>query len=134
MVYTYQGVEMVVMNRQDYIDKVQQLLTDHNTYRPVNKYPTNRLKNKLTQSLRDIKAQGGLSDHKYRRLYPTSAVPPKFYGPPKYIKLAPSSGPLFLVGVPLLRGGKGVSQHYQTPSLPISPSHLKYPTVCGLHP
>ena len=36
--------------------------------------PTNKLKNKLAQTLRDIKIQGGLNDHIYRKLYPTSMV------------------------------------------------------------
>ena len=74
------GVAMVVMDKQDYTDKALTLLTDTNTYRIINKDPTTRLKNKLTNTLWDIKQTGRLSDSTYRKVYPTSAVPPKFYG------------------------------------------------------
>ena len=38
------GVPMVVMNVQDYSNKAHQLLTDTNTYKPIHKDPTNKLK------------------------------------------------------------------------------------------
>ena len=82
---------MVVTDKQDYTDKPLTLLTDTSTYRIINKDPTTRLKNKLTNTLRVIKQTGGLSDSTYRKVYPTSAVPPKFYGLPKIHK----------VGIPL---------------------------------
>ena len=52
---------MVVMGREDYMDKAQILLADPNTYKPITKDPTNRLKVKLSQTLSDIKNQGGLT-------------------------------------------------------------------------
>ena len=69
------GLTMVVKDRQDYSNKAHQLLADTNTDNPLHKDPTNKLKNKLAQTLRDITSQGGLSDAKYKRLYPTSTVP-----------------------------------------------------------
>ena len=36
--------------------------------------------------LKNIKAEGGLNEETYRRLYPTAAVPSKFYGLPKIHK------------------------------------------------
>ena len=54
------GVAMVVMDRKDkYTDKAQLLLADTTTYKTITKDPTNKLKNKLFQTLRDIKNQGG---------------------------------------------------------------------------
>ena len=44
------------------------------------------LKNKLITLLKDIKQTGGLSAQKYKQLYPTSAVPPKFMAYPKFTK------------------------------------------------
>ena len=82
-------VAMVVMDRQDYFNKAHQLLADTNTEKPIHKDPTNKLKNKLPQIPRDIKSQGGLSGSRYKRLYPTSAVASKFYGLPKYTRVAP---------------------------------------------
>ena len=43
-------------------------------------------KNKLIALLKNIKAEGGMDDNTYKRLYPTGAVPPKYYGLPKVHK------------------------------------------------
>ena len=75
------GVAMVIMDQQDYNYKAQTLLQDTNTYKVLNKGPTSRLKNKLIQTPKDIKQSGGLSDSKYRKLYPTSAVPQVLWPP-----------------------------------------------------
>ena len=71
-------VAMVDIDREDYTDKAQSLLADSNTYKTITKEPTNKLKNELSQTLRDIKNQGGISDHSYRKVYPISEVAPKF--------------------------------------------------------
>ena len=63
------------------------LLANTYTYRILNKDPTNKLKNKLIQTFKDIKQSGGLSNQKYKKMYPTSAVPPKFYGHHKIHKV-----------------------------------------------
>ena len=83
------GVAMVMMDKQDYNKKANALQQDTNTYRVLNKDPTNSLKNKLISILKDIKQTGGLSNTKYKQLYPTSAVPPNSMAFPKFIKLAP---------------------------------------------
>ena len=84
---------MVVMDIQDYRDKALTLLTDTSTYKTISKYPTTRLRNRLICTLKDIKQQGGLSDTTYRKLYPTSAVPPGFMAFPKSTKQAPPWDP-----------------------------------------
>ena len=86
------GVAMNVMDREGYRDKAHLLLADTNTYKPNTKDPTNKLKNKLSLTLMDIRDQRGLNDHIYRKVYLTSAVAPKFSGLPKYINLAPLRG------------------------------------------
>ena len=48
--------------------------------------PTTKHKNKLIVLLKTIKAEGGISDTTYRRLYPTGACSPKYYGLPKIHK------------------------------------------------
>ena len=63
-------------------------------YKPIPKDPTNKLKNKLAKTLKDIKAQGGLCGIKCKRLYLTSAVAPKFHGLPKTC-LAPAQAHFF---------------------------------------
>ena len=56
--------------------------------RPIPNDPTNRYKTKLIALLKSIKAEGGISEATYRRLYPTGAGSSKFYGLPKSIKKA----------------------------------------------
>ena len=77
---------MVGIDKQEYLNKAKDLLLDKDIYIPISGDPTTRHKNKLIKILRTIKTQGGLSDTTYKRLYPTSAVPSKFYGLPKIHK------------------------------------------------
>ena len=42
------------------------------------------MKNKLISLLKKIKAEGGINDNLYKKMYPTGA--PKFYGLPKVHK------------------------------------------------
>ena len=65
------GVSMVVLNRDDYHQKAEALLQD-SAYRPIPNDPTNKYKNKLIAT--------------YKKLYPTGAGSPKFYGLPKLHK------------------------------------------------
>ena len=48
--------------------------------------PTNKYKNKLISLLKFIKAECGIDENTYKRLYPTGAAPPKYYGLPKVHK------------------------------------------------
>ena len=98
---TEKGVVMVVMDKQDYKDKALFLVADTNTHRTINKDPTTKLRNQLINTLKDIKQTGRLNDSTYKKVYPTSTVPPKFYGLPKIHKIGTPSGPLCLAGVPL---------------------------------
>ena len=79
------GVAMVVMDRQDYINKANHLL-NQNTYKTITKDPTNTIKNKLINILKTIKTKSGLGTSTYKSMYPTGCVPPKFYGLPKIHK------------------------------------------------
>ena len=73
---------MVIMDRQDYINKANNLL-NQNTYRSIAKDPTNSIKNKLINILKRVKGQKGLDSNTYKSMYPTGCVPPKFNGLPK---------------------------------------------------
>ena len=79
------GVSMVVMDRDDYNSKAEELLHQP-TYRPIPNDPTNKLKNRLITLLKKIKTEGGLNEATYKTLYPTGARSPKFYGLPKVHK------------------------------------------------
>ena len=79
------GVSMVVLDSEDYTAKSETLLQQSN-YKVLKTDPTNKYKNKLIALLKTIKAEGGMDDITYKRLYPTGAVPPKYYGLPKVHK------------------------------------------------
>ena len=79
---TNKGVSMVVMEKKEYIKKSEDLL-NQSTYMALTRDPTNKCKNKLINLLKTIKAKGGIDNNTYKRLYPTGAVPPKYYGLPK---------------------------------------------------
>ena len=86
MVFTAdKGVSMVVMDKEDYNNKSEELLQS-TTYKVLTTDPTTKYKNKLISLLKSIKAEGGINKSTYKRLYPTGAVTPKYYGLPKVHK------------------------------------------------
>ena len=76
---------MVVMDKEEYIRKAEALLSQP-SYKSIPTDPTTKYKNKLISLLKTIKTEGGINDVIYRRLYPTGAGSPKFYGSPKVHK------------------------------------------------
>ena len=79
------GVALVVMKKEDYIKKSEELLNTP-TYKKIAEDPTSKQKTKLISILKNIKAEGGLKEENYRKMYPTGAVSPKYYGLPKIHK------------------------------------------------
>ena len=80
------GVALVVIDRTEYIQKSKDLLQDTSTYRTIKGDPTSKLKNRLISILKKIKAETGMQDNIYKKMYPTGASPAKFYGLPKIHK------------------------------------------------
>ena len=79
------GVSMMVMDKEDYIKKAEELL-DQPAYKSISTDPTTKYKNKLISLFKTIKTEGGINEVTYRRLNPTGAGSPKFYGLPKVDK------------------------------------------------
>ena len=79
------GVALVVIDTEKYKKKAQELLQQP-TYQPIPTDPTSKYKNKLINMLKTIKAEGGITEAVYKKLYPTGAGSPKFYGLPKIHK------------------------------------------------
>ena len=79
------GTCLVVMDREEYINKAKDLLKE-DTYKIIAEDPTNKQKNKLIQLLKKIKAEGGINEECYRKMYPTGGGTSKFYGLPKVHK------------------------------------------------
>ena len=76
---------MVIMDRQDYINKSKYLLNQP-MYRAIPQDPNNTIKNKLISILKRVKNQTGLDNITYKAMYPMDCVSPKFYGLPKIHK------------------------------------------------
>ena len=85
------GVALVVLDKEDYIQKVHSLL-DQPAYKTINRDPTNRIKAKIIQIPRRIKRETGVDEGTYKAMYPTGCIPPKFYGLPKNHKTCTPSG------------------------------------------
>ena len=81
---TDKGVSLVIMDRTEYKEADELLNTG--TYKKIPEDPVKKQKHKLISILKNIKAEGGLKEETYRKLYPTAAVPSKFYGLPKIHK------------------------------------------------
>ena len=79
---TVKGVSMVVMDKDDYNTKSEELLQTP-TYQILHTDPTTRHKNKLIALLKSIKAEGGISETTYKKLYPAGATTAKYYGATK---------------------------------------------------
>ena len=79
------GVAMVVMDREEYVSKAQELLAQP-AYRSMPSDPTNKIKGQLITKLRRTKRDNNLDEGTYKAMYPTGCIPPKFYGLPKPIK------------------------------------------------
>ena len=80
------GVAMVIMDRQDYINKANSLL-NQNTYRSIPRDPTNSIKNKLISILKRVKNQTGLDSNTYKSMYHTGCVPPSSMASPRSTSL-----------------------------------------------
>ena len=91
-------VAMVVLNKEDYIEKAGSLL-EQSAYRTKDRNPTNIIKAKHIQILRRLKRETGMGEGTYKAMYPTSCTPPKVYGLPKIHKTSTPSGPLYLAGI-----------------------------------
>ena len=73
------GVAMVIMDKEDYISKAQELLASP-AYKSLPRDPTNKIKAQFITKLRRIKKDSSLNEGTYKAMYPTGCVPPKFYG------------------------------------------------------
>ena len=68
------GVVMVVMDREEYVTKAQELLAQP-AYRLILRDSTNKIKAQLITKLRKIKKDNNLDEGMYKAMYPTSCTP-----------------------------------------------------------
>ena len=56
------------MDKAEYNTKAQELLNDNKTYKEISTDPTNKLKTKLINLLKKIKADGGIEEQLYKEM------------------------------------------------------------------
>ena len=76
----------MILPQETYRSKIDNLLSDQATYELIDKDPTTRHTKRLVDLLKDLKANGVITQEQYRHLYPTTSEVPKFYGLPKVHK------------------------------------------------
>ena len=91
------GVALVVIDREDYIQKAEVLLAQL-AYRTIDRDPTNKIKARLITKCRTIKKETRLDEGMYKIMYPTSCVPPQFHRLFKIHKTGTPLGLLFPAG------------------------------------
>ena len=74
------------MDRAEYKNKAQKLLEEGGTYKEIKTDPTNKLKNKLINLLKKIKAEAGINDLLYKKMYPTGCCSTQILWLPKIHK------------------------------------------------
>ena len=86
VVHADKGRVTVVLNKEDYTKKCQDLLNDSKTYTKPKKDSSAKYKNELISVLKEMKKRGVISVELHKKLYPTCDQPPRFYGLPKLHK------------------------------------------------
>ena len=118
------GVAMVVMDKQDYINKTEELLVQP-AYRTISKDPTNKIKAQLITKLRRIKRENNLDEGMYKAMYPTHCIPPKFYGLPKIHKIGNPLRPIVFSKGSVTYGVAKVISKVLKPLVGKSPHHIQ---------
>ena len=85
------GNGIVVLNKVDYVNKVETLLSDDSKFKPINNDKNiNKLiyslENKICRFLRAIKSKGIIDESTYKDIAPIGSKPGFLYGLPKIHK------------------------------------------------
>ena len=73
------GNAVVVMDKDDYLRKVNEHLSDSNIYKTLPNNPQNQLKNSVNKVLQRLKSEKKLSKAEYDLLYCSTAQTPRYY-------------------------------------------------------
>ena len=80
------GKSTVVLDKEEYEEKVTHMLEDKKTYEELSSDPTPNYKRKFVATLSTLKKEGKISEGKYKWLYPTAENIPRLYCTPKIHK------------------------------------------------
>ena len=73
------GRSTVVLNKDNYEEKVHKMLQDEETYKVFKSDPTPTYKRKLISILTRLRNENKIDEKQYRLLYPTNANTPRLY-------------------------------------------------------
>ena len=118
------GVAMVVMDKEDFIKKAESLLAQL-AYRTIDRDATSKIKAKLATTLRKIKKDTNIDEGTYRTMYPTSCLPPIFYGLPKIHKTSTPLRPTVSSRESVTYGVAKVPTKVFKPLVGKSPHHIQ---------
>ena len=117
------GVAMVVLDKDKYIDKVNNLLAQP-AYRTIDRDPTNKLKAQLILKIRGIKRKTNMNEGIYKSMYPTGCTP-KFYGLTKIHKTGTLLRPIVSSSGSVTYGVAKVLTKVLKPLVGKSPHHIQ---------
>ena len=80
------GRGVVLMDRQDYVDKMLTILNDSSKFSSLSEDPTLQRENSLRSLLRNLHDEGRITDQFYYSARPTGSSPGRLYGLPKVHK------------------------------------------------
>ncbi|CAF1613296.1 unnamed protein product, partial [Didymodactylos carnosus] len=81
------GRGAVILDKMQYINKVETILNDNTKLTRLDKDPTITRENSLTTLLREIKNEGYITEQEYQRIRPVGSIPARLYGLPKTHKI-----------------------------------------------
>ncbi|CAF3407920.1 unnamed protein product [Rotaria sp. Silwood2] len=81
------GRGVVVLDRNEYISKLETILSDSSKFKLLNQDPTISRENSLTNLLLQIKNEEYLTQEEYKYIKPVGSIPARLYGLPKLISL-----------------------------------------------
>ena len=80
------GKCLVVMDKEEYVQKMEEKLGDTTTYKRIQNDPTTDIKKVSSSKLTEIKNKKEIDDKQYMKLLPTKTSIARMYGPPKIHK------------------------------------------------
>ena len=121
---------MVIMDRQDYISKAINLLSQ-NTYRSIQLDPTNTIKTKLINILKRVKSETGLSNETYKLCTPQVVSPQVLWPTQDPQARYPIKAYCIQLWICYLWCGQRTCQNLKTPSRQVPPPHKQHPGFYG---
>ncbi|CAF3806187.1 unnamed protein product [Rotaria sordida] len=80
------GRGVVILDRNDYTEKLENILSDNKKFKLLNEDPTISCENALTTVLRQMKNEEYWTQQEYKYIKPVGSVPARLYGLPKVHK------------------------------------------------